>query len=294
MRCLASAAVLFLLAAPPVGARDFFRSLELRLSGGFLDVHGGDFSTYHTDTQLYYDELLRPFAFERTGALRALGSAREIELEAVLHISRRLAVGFGVGYLETGDTGSVTWRHAEHGDMQLDGLLAVNAIPLRLTGYVTPLRTSFVNGYLFGGGGIYLLDSDSRYEVDSRIVGSEMLLKEDYESSGTGFGLHAGLGLEIKLGASLRVFVEATARRATVGNLEGNSSYYIRPSTGGAGSGEVWYFESYSDEVARWLSGVRYGDRPEGEALRDVRRLRVDLSGIGLRIGFRLGLGSWD
>jgi len=285
---------LYLFAARLGPAQVPAKGIELRLSGGYQRLSLGDFNTIHRDTQVYYDVLLSPYGFAREGRFSDLEDGWNLQLEFRLRLSRRIGIGLGVGYLKAETESTVDWRHSDLGEMELEGRLGLNAIPLVLTGYFTFLRSPLFDRYLFGGGGVCLLESESRYAGLSLIDGWGERFVAIYRSEDSGWGLHGGLGVEFKLGSSLRLFAEGTARWADISGLSGTATNFSTGSGLSSGGGDIWYFEYFDENLEQYLSGIQYGSRPEAEGLRDVHRLRIDLSGFVFRVGIRIALGSWD
>ncbi len=106
-------------------------------------------------------------------------------------------------------------------------------------------------------------------------------------------GFHVGAGLELRMGRNLRIFAEFHGRYARISNFraiqQNETSYPFYEET----TGWLYYFTKEN-----LLVGVRHADLtvwevpPEGsiELIADVRKARLDISGISLKVGVRLFL----
>jgi hypothetical protein len=61
----------------------------------------------------------------------------------------------------------------------------------------------------------------------------------------------------------------------------------------GGSTGDIWYFEYFDENISEYISGLRYGEKPESDDLRNIRRLNIDLSGYYLAAGFSFRMGIW-
>ena len=155
---------------------------------------------------------------------------------------------------------------------------------------LTPALHSYVNGGL----GIYTARATFDYLEDSRIPEDEGTFKSEIRANGTGYGIHGGLGLELKLSSGFAVFTEGSYRYAKLGNLDGRMSVKADSPFTETVEGKIWYFEFFDASSSRQLSGISFGERPEEEGQTTLRELEIDLSGFSLKIGLRFRFAVWE
>ena len=275
-------------------AEDFSRGFSLKLLGGYRTMTVGDFNTIFTDTGIYYDTLLSPHGFTKNKGLEVIKGGLDVQVEFILHLTRNFGLSFGIGYIQADMESDMIWDNPLIGRLDVSTKSGLDAIPITLGGYYSLPLSRFINMYLNAGAGLYLFQSEFEYEEVSKIQGSEGTLRSDYDANGNGFGFHGGLGLEVNLGSDVVLFIEGKGLSVRFGGLEGRMSLYGAIFTIHGDSGDIWYFEYYDENVSQYLSGILYEDKPDGENLRNVLRLKIDLSGMSIQIGFRIGLGKWE
>ncbi|MBU4255024.1 MAG: hypothetical protein KJ727_10570 [Acidobacteria bacterium] len=275
-------------------ARTSSRSLSLRFFGAWGPQGIGDFNAFQMDTQAYYDSLLLPVGFVREASLPGIRSNAEYRIEFMANLSERFSLGLGLGILQGKTDASAAWDHPDYGGLSVDSRIGLDAFPILAVGaYVFPLSDG-LNLYARIGAGAFLYSGRMDYSEISRVEGSYWTFSSNLDVRAGGFGLTAGLGLERELGSGIRIFVEGGGRLARSGGLKGRYYYSGSRTAGFEGDGVIWYYEYYDRNADSFLSGITCGERPDGENLRNIHPMRIDFSGLCVRIGVRLSLFDWE
>lgn len=267
--------------------------INLKLAGGYGTFSVGDFNTFFKDTVPYYDVLFSSFGFVRQGDYQELKNAWNISGEFLVDITKNIRCGLGVDYYRADNKSSFYWVHPENNDFTVEVMPSLNVTPVKLNLYfVVPLMAR-MKTYLNGGLGIYTVRSTFKYLETSQVPGQEGTFKSNITANGTGFGLHGGLGLEYNLSSNFSVLVEGIYRSAKLDGLDGKMSIQDYSNANISVEGKIWYFEYLDENTAQYLSGIRFGEKPEDEELQAVRELELDLSGFSLIIGIKIRFRIW-
>jgi len=270
------------------------RGLHLKLSGGIGSFTGGDFNTFFGDTIPFYESVLSAYGFTRQGEYQELKKAWNASGEILVDLSRVFSAGVAIEYHQADNQSAFSWSHPEYNSLSVDIAPSLNVVPIKLNAYVTVPLTPALRASVNGGLGIYTARATFDYLEDSRIPEDEGMFKSEIRANGTGYGLHGGLGLELKLSPGFAVFTEGSYRHAKLDNLDGRMSVQADSPFTETVEGKIWYFEFFDDSSSRRLSGISFGDRPEEDGLTLLRELELELSGFSLEIGFRVRFAVWE
>jgi hypothetical protein len=116
---------------------------------------------------------------------------------------------------------------------------------------------------------------------------------ETFKASGVSLGLQGGITANFYLFRGIGLVVEGLYRKATISNLHGN---WLLTSTTDAGtntsSSSAYYFWSFDHAQGGSYPQVGFFDAngPSGAGLSNVRKARLNLSGLTATVGIRLSL----
>jgi opacity protein-like surface antigen len=107
-------------------------------------------------------------------------------------------------------------------------------------------------------------------------------------------GFHVGAGMELRMGRNLRIFAELQGRYARISNFRAIQQYETGYPLYEETTGWLYYFTKEN----LFVYGLRHADLtvwevpPEGSVdfKGDIRKARIDFSGISLKVGVRLSL----
>ncbi len=264
------------------------QKFRIKLSGGYGTMATGDYNSFGAGL----DDLLR--ALEALGAttegsFNKIGPGFEYELEFIVSLPAGFGVGVGVGYLQRSNTTELSASIPLLGSASASIDPKIKAMPINISGYyftpgVTPLKF-----FVYGGIGYYYgtLTTDIREESTPPDFWSEQEAKLKDQS----FGLHGGVGLELKVDSRIAVFFEGRARYCKLTSWNGDGTYEDSLGFTDTDVGVMWYFEELDQDygTGEWFPGITIATgRPTGPNFRNVREFEVNLSGISLRAGIRI------
>jgi len=261
--------------------------LAFRFSGGISYLVVGDINQ---GIQGYFnfakDFFLPPTVIR--GDARPLHLGFDLQGDVLISVSPRVWIEIGSGYMCSRGESEIEIVYGAGGS-PITGShnIWVNAIPIRLG--LSYLLLESGSGRLFAsvGTGLYVVD----YEYDKQPIGvGEVGLSQT--ASGKGFGLHGGLGGELKLTSKVAFIIEGEARYARVGGLKGKIRYPVLGDGWHEEEGLLYFWESLFYDGQNQLAGkypqvyIRH-EKPAGPSISQVRQARIDLSGISVIGGIK-------
>jgi hypothetical protein len=258
--------------------------LALKFSGGISYLLVGDINR---GIQGYFDYAkdmaiglpLMPFR----GDPKPIHLGCDFQGDILISIKPKIWVGLGTGYIRCGNTSEISY-------FQIKGShkVRISAIPIRLGISYLLLGNETVRLFLNAGAGLYFAD----YKYDKLPIGTgELVLHQT--ANGKGFGLHGGLGGELKLTRRLAFILESQGRYAKVGGLRGTMEYRILPRYVHVEKGPLYFWESlvYVGHEGRFVGKypqvyIRQ-EKPSGPYVTNVREAKIDLSGLSFMGGIK-------
>ncbi len=275
--------VVLLCAAPLVSSQ----TIGLKLTGGGGYALGGDLANGLQGQSDYLKAAFgatQAYSFPKTGWT---GTG-----EILFYLGSNFAVGLGAGYEQHVKESSVSYSVAGI-DVKETVKPAFNVIPVLASLHIYFPLGSSVKIDLWLGGGAYLTQLKWNSSYDLSILGLTGTEAYTFSSKRTGYGAHAGLGLELALSSKLAFVLNVTGRYARISGFIGDWTE--------AGTGDFWSFaDSGSDHAVYYYdwttAGATYpqlefrADKPSGSSVANVREARLDLSGLTATVGFRINL----
>jgi hypothetical protein len=259
--------------------------LALKFSGGMSYLLVGDINR---GIQGYFDYAKDIFIGLPLMPIR--GDAKPIHLgfdfqgDILINMSPKIWIGLGTGYIRCGNTSEISY-------FQIKGShkVRISAIPVRLGISYLLLGNETVRLFLNAGAGLYFAD----YKYDKQPIGAgEPVLHQT--ANGKGFGLHGGLGGELKLTRRLAFILETQARYAKVGGLRGTMEYRLLPFGVHVEKGPLYFWEEivYRGHEAHFVGKypqvyIRQ-EKPSGPNVANVREAKIDFSGFCFTGGIKL------
>ncbi|MDD8026657.1 MAG: hypothetical protein PHI34_09080 [Acidobacteriota bacterium] len=270
-----------------MAAAAFSQTLSLNLRGGVGFATGGDVADGLRGIMDYYSAEYSSLTGKH--AFPGLGLAAGGEL--LIHLSPRLALGLGSGYERHGRESIVTYEFDE-ADISETLHPVVRAIPVIASLHFSVPLKSKLKLDIHAGGGVYFATLDWTSIYDVSILGYSGTDEFSFQSSRMGFGAQAGLTLEWPISSRLAVCLDVTGRWARVSGLEGDWTE--------TGSGDLWNFSENGKSTLYYYDwtygGATYpqiaiqADLPEGSAISEARKARLDLTGLTATIGLKIRL----
>lgn len=304
---------------------------SIRISGGagFTLNGGGDLELERLGIVDYFADISVLPGYTVSQNWRKMSLVPDVEVDFVFNLTDRFQVGIGTGYIRANGKGDYSYSYKEDGtpswgsytykdEVAYNRDYLLTAIPIKLTVFTTiPLGN--LNLYAYAGGGFYLGNLKHTYSMDETFFYedfSSVYLDEKYEvkaaaegtetSKNNAFGVHGGLGLEMKLGRSIGLGLEVFGRYVNFGKWDGELNENDTTRTRAYLEGSGWYSdetdtEIYSETGALWYYeyldsdfGKKYGymqtfsEQPTGEGISGVRRAKLNLNAIGIRLTLKI------
>jgi len=106
-------------------------------------------------------------------------------------------------------------------------------------------------------------------------------------------GIHVGVGVELQMGRKLRIFTELQGRYARIGNFRAIQQYETGALPYEETAGWLYYFTMDNLFVGGRQADLTVWEVPPDysfEFIANVRKARIDFSGVSLKVGVRLSL----
>lgn len=253
-------------------------NLSFKLSGGYSVLALDDVNRclqawveYHKKEVASYPD----WTFSG-GKAEKLRGGFDFEVEALLNLSRRWAVGIGSGYSfsEVSESRSIINTVERRGLAFAYGRpTKVSGIPLVISGYYFLPLGPKVQIYVRAGAG-WLWAKYINREGVRRSTRRDYTYTSFNSASGRSGLTQGGLGVKYIQDKNLGFFCEASLRKAKVNSLR-------------VENGILYYFEEYSSSYDYWWAKIEGMETaPAGENIRSVRKAVVDFSGFFLKLGF--------
>jgi hypothetical protein len=264
--------------------------LALKFSGGLSCLVVGDINR---GIQGYFDyakdmAIGLPLMSFR-GDAKPLHMGFDLQGDVLISVSPRVWIEVGSGYISSRSESEIEIVY-NAGGSPITGShkIWVNAIPVRLGLSYLLLESGKGRLYANVGIGLYFVD----YEYDKQPIGvGEVVLHQT--ASGKGFGLHGGLGGELKLTNKVAFIIETQARYAKVGGLRGKIKYPVLGDAWHEEEGPLyfweWLFYNGQDQlVGKYPHVYIRHEKPSGPYVANVREAKIDFSGFSLMGGIKL------
>ena len=212
----------------------------------------------------------------------------DLQGDILLNISQKMWIGLGTGYIRSGNTSEIVYDSGGGYPIKGSHKVRIGAIPIRLGISYLLLGNETFRLFLNAGAGLYFAD----YKYDKQPIGAgEPVLHQT--ANGKGFGLHGGLGGELKLTRGMAIILETQARYAKVGGLSGTMEYPILPRYVHVEKGPLYFWEEIvyrgheAQFVGRYPQVYIRQEKPSGPYVTNVRDAKIDFSGLSVMGGIK-------
>jgi len=223
------------------------------------------------------------------GNFNKINPGFEYEVEFILSLPGGFGVGVGVGYIQRSEMTELSASMLPLFSASASLEPKISAMPINVNGYYFTPGNAPLKFFVYGGIGYYYgrLTIDIREDSTPPDFWSEQesLLKDQ------GFGLHGGVGLELKVDPRIALFIEGRARYCKLKSWRGDGTYEDSNGFTDTDEGLMWYYEELDQNYGsgEWFPGITVTTgRPSGPDIRNVRPFEANLSGVSLRTGIRI------
>ena len=317
-------------------ARALSADFRFRVFAGLGYVDGGDLSRSISGWRSYYQDR-QGDGFSSSFKLGEMHGAPEFGGEAVLALSPRWRLSLGVGYILQKAAGKITTRTTRRDDAaaspsepwtvdfeettEQNPAYTKSTIPLTVSLDYSLASNAKWSLTLGGGGGIYpgRLDLRESYKLQAESTSEQqtgygvvryvdrLTTVGNYseKTTGTGYGVHGRIGLELKIGPSAFLSISVLGRWVNMRGWKGTRSdasqwqriYGFSGEQRAEGeeerteNGQYWVYDLKDEKTGKSYRVLVFrDDRPSPSS----RPANLNLSGVSLQMGLGFRLGGRD
>jgi len=276
---------------------------SLKATAGYGYIAAGDFNK----TALSYREKYGAFPEYTPAPFTGFHSAPLLGFEACFAVSKRTFIGLGISYYP-GSFGDSLSYDDDKTDVARWYTISLKVIPVTVS-----LNTAFpvrpwLDMVLTAGAGYYLTIFEHTDCADFFLGYTNFVTAnpstnplgltnsyDRFKSKRGAFGVHGGLGLEVKITPGWRFLVQTLGRWAEIKDIAGVWSSRLQSSHETVLLNETDNTAYYIVEEfeGKPYSRLYYGKTAPAEA-RQARKATINLSGFVLQAGFRFTFGKTD
>lgn len=273
----------------PIHAQNSFQKFNLKLSGGYGAIAGGDIPATTDGVNDVLADLAALEGFTVTDKLQNAKWGAEFGGEFIFNINRKFSVSLGMEYIRKAIDSLAAIELGALARLSLGWEPEYTAIPIKLSGYYSFPLGQNTNGYVKAGVGYYFAKIEYTIREEEEMLGITYYEQQDGEAKDNGLGFHGGLGLEYSVAANIALFAEGTGRYVNLNDwdVENRTSSSVGEADE---TGKFWYAEEYNEGTGKFYATMELSEqRPDDPSLRNVRKAKISLSGFALRLGIKIG-----
>ena len=280
MKRASAAALVFLLAVPA-----FSQQVSFKLMGGWTNVQGEDYKSAAAGRM----SRLRDTSSSVAGEFLPLTDGANFQAEIITHWGKRLAVGFGGGYYQIGQSDLVSSVSAEGITTETTLKPQISAIPFFLNFHYKIGLGARAGLDVFAGPVFQIAQFSS--ERNAASDADPQTEVEAFKASVPTLGVQAGISLSLALGRGISLVADGLYRYEKAYKFVGNWTYFGASSTGTTtGTSTAYYLWKYDFEGAKSYPLIGFYDDkgPTGPGITGARKAELDLSGLTLSAGIKI------
>jgi opacity protein-like surface antigen len=275
----------FLLLARPGLAAEGLSPLSVKLSLGASFGSDGDYGAFVNDFENFSKYFAAVLGANKSGKLEWPRMGNALGAELIWGVSRRFGLGLGIGSLTKSEKSTIELEPYSFLVGNFDFKLSSTALTLSAY-YLYPL-TAKVAVILKGGPGYFW--GRGRYIMSVLGSGDDQTFNGDIRDRALGF--QGSLGLEFKISNHISLFAEGSGRLVKLSNWQGDQTVADHGISRTITSAPVWHMTEQYSGLGVFFNSIYFGPEPHGPSVKDVRRFEVDLSGLAIQLGVRIGFG---
>jgi len=288
MRKRFSITALLVFTCVPVFAQSRF---SLKATGGWGYIAAGDINKASRS----YNEKYRTFAEYYSAHYAGIHSAPLLGFEACFSVAKRTFIGFGAAIYPGSFEGCLAyWQGSTNVTRWYT--LRLTVFPITVSAYTALPVRPWLDMVLTAGAGYYLTTFKHAEYADFNAGWTALTSSRDeFKARRGAFGIHGGLGFEVKITPGWRFLVQAVGRLAELKDVTGEWSSLAKSPDGTSstgGSDRVFYY--VEEEIDGKVYSRLHYDKTAPSAVTLARKATIDLSGFALIGGFRFTFGKKD
>jgi hypothetical protein len=275
----------FLFLARPVLAAQGLSPVSIKLGLGAGFGSDGDFGAMvksYEDFSKYFAAVL---GTNRSGKLEWPKMGNDLGAELIWGVSRRFGLGLGIGSLTKSEKSTIEVGPYPFLEGNFDFKLLSTSVTLSAY-YLYPL-TARLAVTLKGGPGYFW--GRCRYAMSVLGSGEDQTFNADIRDRT--LGLQGSLGLEFKISDHISLFAEGGGRLVKFSKWQGDETVVDHGISWTTTSALVWHTAEEYSGLGIFFNSIYFGSEPYNPSKKDVRPFEVDLSGLAIQLGVRIGFG---
>ncbi len=259
-------------------------AISLKLKGGFVYL---PMAEYNDGLRGGYDYLAKTLD-SPTGEFRPAQLGAEFGGEVILSLGGGFSLGMGAGYLRVTRESTISYDWMTF-TAQETLTPRITAVPLVLNLHrAVPLGRS-LRLDLYAGAGYYLTDLHQDFRTSTNFF--EFSENQTFQARKGALGGQGGIALEFFLGRHTAFFVQAEGRYVTLSDVQGDTTeqgnWFLGDWTGAGGKAYLWSYD-LTDAGSTYPQIAVSFSPPAGTGVTNVRKTRIDLSGVSLTAGIKI------
>ena len=262
-----------------------FKGVSVKLSSGYSYSNVGDLNTWISSWNYYYDTNAAIDGYMVPEKFKNLHHGYNFEGEIWINLTSRWATALGVGQITMKNKSTHIYRSPTNDDYKNLLTNSVKITPITIGIYYSIPLFSKIKLFLSTGVGYYFakLSMFNDYQRPD-----DNWAKWQKNMSSSDFGFLGGMGLEWNIKNNLALIVEARGQYAKITPFEGtrkqeSSNGYIMEDQGIFYTWNQWRKRASALSILPWKPDPAWN-------IRDIREFMLNLRGISLRIGIRIGI----
>jgi len=256
--------------------------ISLKLGGGFQLISGGDIKTGAAGSfEQIIDMAADLGAITEDITPKQFRSGTGMVGDIIYSLNRRTGFGLRLEYVRASSDSSIRLNYGNHLKSYTTWSTPdVTALVIRPGLYYDHPLNRRLTLSLNGGPALYLVTFEYSYKLLNPQGENTVFLK----TTGHGFGLQGGLGLEMRLNRRAAVFVEAQGRLGKISDFQGDETYY-----------RTWNLQAWTEKTKGFLYYLEEGEHPSLSVLEEetaghlnARRATLNLGGVNFAAGLRV------
>jgi hypothetical protein len=256
--------------------------------GGLSFLGVGDLNTGLQGRSDLYSDIWATDLYSTSANFKPASIGMDFGGEILIQFNPHLAVGLGVGYLQTTKTSEVPYTNpiAAMPELKYTWKVKANAIPIKANFYYFLPLSGSIAVNIHAGLSYYLAKAYGSYRLDWGTYWEENVYNN---LPGGGIGFQGGIGLEYKLSSRISFFLEGQGRYAAFSNFEGDEKISYSNGIRATRTGKLWRYDTTWTGKTYTVIIVQ-STKPSDPNFLNCREAKVDFSGFSLVLGvlFRL------
>lgn len=254
--------------------------LGFKIGGGLAYLGGGDLNKGLQGMSDLLGDIYTLGGVTVGGGYSPVHLGMDLAGEIIFQITPNMGIGLGAGYFSASKASEMTLTTPTD-SATMNWKPQAGVIPITLNFHYSIPAGGSLKFNIHAGVGYYLATLKHTQHI---ILIFE--LDDEYDLSGSGFGAHGGVGLEIALSPNVGFTFDILGRFASLGPFKGDRTYSVGMGTNTETGGTLWYEDVTMGTLGTYPYLAYDADAPGGSGISGVHEAKLDLSGFSAVAGF--------